>query len=140
MSPCGDLFYLDGDVIPFILEAGKGADGLMLEEMRVLPVMSKVTLSAPNLAPTVRYVLFEAHSFLYNLTLSYNQTLTPSTHLNGTNLGLLVKPKGQMAQIMLQNFNIESNVTVLLVAKALTNAGKNILFQKLCKTDAKSLL
>jgi hypothetical protein len=114
-------------VIPFILEAGKGADGLMLEEMRVLPVMSKVTLSAPNLAPTVRYVLFEAHSFLYNLTLSYNQTLTPSTHINGTNLGLLVKPKGQMAQITLQNFNIESNVTVLLVAKALSNTGRNFL-------------
>jgi len=113
--------FPDGDVIPFIFG---GAEGLLLEEMRVLPVLGKVTLVAPNLAPSVRFVLFEAHAFLYNLTLSYNQSLAPATHLNGTDLGLLAKPVAKSAQVLLQNFNIETNVTVLIVAKALTIEGR----------------
>ncbi|XP_059484506.1 transmembrane 7 superfamily member 3-like [Neocloeon triangulifer] len=108
----------DGDVIPFIF-GGSPADDMLMEEIRVIPVLGKVTLTAPNLPANVRFVLFQAHSYLYNVTLSYNAALLPGEHINGTNVGLLAQPVAKTAQVILYNFNIEANATVLIAAKVL---------------------
>jgi hypothetical protein len=119
---CKSMFA-DGDAIPFTF-----GEEVLLEELRVLPVLGSVTLVAPNLGPSIRYVQFEAHAFLYNLTMSYDQTLVKASYVNGTNIGLVAAPKGKSAQVFLHSFNIEANVTVLVVAKALKVSGRNCSF------------
>ncbi|XP_034244504.1 transmembrane 7 superfamily member 3-like isoform X2 [Thrips palmi] len=60
----------------------------------------------------VVFYTFQAHSYLQNISLSYNSTLIDHSHVNGTNLGLVWKTKQGAGTFYVTNSNLE-NVTVM---------------------------
>ena len=74
-----------------------------------------VTVQAAPL--DVRFYVFQAHSYLHNISLSYNQTIVPHYHVNGTNLGLVWKTKQGLGTFHIFNTNPE-NVTVMFAIVA----------------------
>lgn len=73
---------------------------------------SAMAVSVQAAPPDVRFYIFQAHSYLLNISLSYNQTIVPHYHVNGTNLGLVWKTKQGQGTFHVFNKNLE-NVTVM---------------------------
>lgn len=53
------------------------------------------------------HVVFQLHAFYLNVTLSFENPLSPSSHQNGTNLGFVLKPGDSNRTIYLWNRNFD---------------------------------
>jgi hypothetical protein len=92
--------------------------------MKIIPTLGSVTIRATQIPTTVKFLVFQVHSFVYNATLSYNETILPNYHVNGTNIGLVKEPIGTAAQVFYKNFNLNKDITVLIAVQAYDRGGK----------------
>lgn len=67
----------------------------------------------------MRFIVVQAHTFQYNVTLSYDAILSPHSFINGTNLGLvqLISKNQSNATFYIQNTNARPSITVLITAQ-----------------------
>lgn len=75
------------------------------------PQSSKV-INVQSSPPGVVFYVFQVHSYLHNISLSYNSSLVHHNYVNGTNLGLVWKTKQGPGTFYVTNPNPE-NVTVM---------------------------
>ncbi|KAK3922525.1 Transmembrane 7 superfamily member 3 [Frankliniella fusca] len=74
---------------------------------------SSTTAISVDPAPSdVRFYVFQVHAHLHNISLSYNSTLIPHQHVNGTNTGLVWMSNKGRGVFYVMNPNPE-NVTVM---------------------------
>ncbi|XP_071452643.1 transmembrane 7 superfamily member 3-like [Hetaerina americana] len=84
--------------------------------METIPIqVTKLTIPSGS-----QFLVIQVHAHNFNLTISYNQTLIPHYHVNGTNIGLVVPlQKGLLPNLIyVSNFNISRNVSALFAAVA----------------------
>jgi hypothetical protein len=53
------------------------------------------------------FLVFQMHSFYFNMTLSMQKNLSRSSHQNGTNLGFVLRPSGSSQLLHLWNDNFD---------------------------------
>nr|CAD7567974.1 unnamed protein product [Timema californicum] len=96
----------DGDI--FILSVVNTKEyGDVVDSIQTVMPQSTVQIDILDILPNAGFVLFQAHSHIYNITLSYSLVLTPHTYVNGTNLGLvgMMDSSSGSATFFLRNSN-----------------------------------
>nr|CAD7201974.1 unnamed protein product [Timema douglasi] len=96
----------DGDI--FILSVVNAKEyGDVVDSIQTVMPLSTVQIDILDILPNAGFVLFQAHSHIYNITLSYSLVLTPHTYVNGTNLGLvgMMDSSSRSATFFLRNSN-----------------------------------
>ncbi|KAF4531653.1 hypothetical protein B566_EDAN006584 [Ephemera danica] len=107
----------NGEIITLPL-SGVFSDDLF-EEIKIIPALSSVTIRATNIPIKSKYVIFQVHSFQYNISLLYDEIISKNNHVNGTNVGLVRVLTGSgITQVFLKNYNLNTNVTVLIAVQA----------------------
>ena len=103
--------------------AGVTNDDPLVEKITIIPALGSVTVAATNVPKSANFLVFQAHSFVYNVSLSYNQTLVPNYHVNGTNIGLIHHMAAGTPKMYLKNLNTTENITVLIVVQVYNKSG-----------------
>lgn len=100
--------------------------GRVIKDTKELLPFSTINLNVIKIPETVRFIIVQAHAFLYNITLSYNAVLNPHSFINGTNLGLvqLIDRNQSTAEFYIQNPNPIPNVSVLITVQGYGEEGK----------------
>jgi len=95
------------------------AAGHLIKDTKLLPPFSTVILNVMKIPETIRFIVVQAHTFQFNVTLSYNDILNPHSFINGTNLGLvqLIDENQTDAKFYIRNENARPNVSVLITAR-----------------------
>nr|CAD7264592.1 unnamed protein product [Timema shepardi] len=107
----------DGDI--FILSVVNAKEyGDVVDSIQTVMPLSTVQIDILDILPNAGFVLFQAHSHIYNITLSYSVVLTPHTYVNGTNLGLvgMMDSSSRSATFFLRNSNT-FDVPVLIASQ-----------------------
>lgn len=85
----------------------------------VLPSYSQSTIYINNLrTDNIGFAIVQIHSFEYNVTLSYNQTIERNYNENGTNLGLTLYPtdfRAGHALVYVHNLNYFTGINASIV-------------------------
>lgn len=80
--------------------------------IRSLEPLSMSAVTTEAVPSDVRFIVFQVHAYLHNISLSYNSTLLPHHHVNGTNVGLVWQTNQGTPTFYVSNQNPE-NVTVM---------------------------
>lgn len=101
-------------------------DNEIIEDLIVLPPTSIYSLHITDIPSSVYFIVLQAHSYLYNVTLSYNRVKREHTYITGYNVGL-VQIIGSLgtAQFYVANNNT-FNVTMLMTVVAYGKSGEYI--------------
>jgi hypothetical protein len=84
-----------------------------------------VAVQSVNASRLVEFAVFQAHSQIYPFTMSYTPTLAPGSHVNGTNIGLLVRMRNDSKKNKVYLINPHPyNVTVLTYVLFYDKSGK----------------
>lgn len=102
------------------------AQGHLIKDTKLLLPFSTVILNVVKIPETIRFIIVQAHTFQFNVTLSYNDTLNPHSFINGTNLGLvqLIDENQTGAEFYIRNENARPNVSVLITVQGYGEEGK----------------
>jgi len=102
------------------------AAGRLIKDTKLLPPFSTVILNVVKIPETIQFIVVQAHTFQFNVTLSYNDILIPHLFINGTNLGLvqLIDEKQTDAKFYIRNGNERPNVSVLITVQGYGEEGK----------------
>ncbi|XP_046394170.1 transmembrane 7 superfamily member 3-like [Ischnura elegans] len=101
-----------------------GKDMVVLDQIvTILPMETiPVQITKQQIPIGSQFLVIQAHAHNFNLTISYNRTLLPHYHVNGTNIGLVVpvtsSPLSDVYEVYVTNFNISRNVSALIAAVA----------------------
>jgi hypothetical protein len=100
--------------------------GHLIKDMKQILPLSTIILNVIRIPETVRFIIVQAHTFQYNVTLSYNPVLAPHSFINGTNLGLvqLIDKNQSDAKFYIQNANARPNISVLMTVQGYAEGGK----------------
>lgn len=95
------------------------AAGRLIKDTKLLPPFSTVILNVMKIPETIRFIIVQAHTFQFNVTLSYNDILNPHSFINGTNLGLvqLIDESQTDTKFYIRNENARPNVSVLITVQ-----------------------
>ena len=109
------------------------AAGQLIKDTKQLPPFSAIILNVTKIPETIRFIIVQAHTFQFNVTLSYNDILKPHSFINGTNLGLvqLIDENQTTAKFYIRNENARPNVTVLITVQGYGEEGK-VLYKSCC--------
>ncbi|XP_063237459.1 transmembrane 7 superfamily member 3-like isoform X1 [Bacillus rossius redtenbacheri] len=127
LNAVSSINLTDGDVLKMPLtgyDVGRQFGEAEGDIFLVMPV-SIVQFSVGNIDPSVHFIVFQAHSHLHNVSLSYSKELVQHRYVNGTNLGLVEMTKsvsGSSVDFFLHNAN-DFNVSIFVAAQAY---GKNV--------------
>lgn len=93
-------------------------DNEVIENLIPLSPTSVYSLQVIDIPTAVHFIVLQVHSYLYNVTLSYNRLKQPHKYITGSNVGLvqIIGPL-RMAQFYLENNNT-FNATVLMTVIA----------------------
>lgn len=75
-------------------------------EFKTIKSLSQTVFNINNniLNSNISFIIFQAHSYVYDMVLSYNKTLSSDSSINGTNIGLY-SPRDDNIQFYLTNPN-----------------------------------
>jgi len=98
----------------------------LIKDTKLLLPFSIVILNVVKIPETIRFIIVQAHTFQFNVTLSYNDILNPHSFINGTNLGLvqLIDENQTGAKFYIRNENARPNVSVLITVQGYGEEGK----------------
>jgi len=125
---CVTILFSDDAYLNISLENYNitSAAGHLIKDTKLLPPFSTVILNVMKIPETVRFIVVQAHTFQFNVTLSYNDILNPHSFINGTNLGLvhLIDENQTDAKFYIRNENARPNVSVLITVQGYGEEGK----------------
>jgi hypothetical protein len=100
--------------------------GHLIKDMKQILPFSTIILNVIRIPETIRFIIVQAHTFQYNVTLSYNAVLAPHSFINGTNLGLvqLINKNQNNAKFYIQNRNARPNISVLMTVQGYAEGGE----------------
>lgn len=105
-----------------IVENALPPDNELIEDLIVLLPSSVYSLQVTDIPIGVHFIVLQAHSYLYNVTLSYNKMKQPHQFITGYNVGLVqIVSSSGIAQFYLENNNT-FNATVLVTVVAYGNS------------------
>ena len=89
-----------------------------------LPPFSETKAFLSNIPEGVDFIIFQVHSYVYNVILSYDTELSMHNYVNGTNIGLYSNTT-RLPIFYIKNPN-DFNVSCLIAAVPYTNESKNL--------------
>lgn len=117
----GTAVMPDGGYVNISLENynTSSAVGRLIKDVKQILPLCTVVLNVVRIPETVRFIVVQAHTFQYNVTLSYNANLSPHSFINGTNLGLvqLINKNQSNAEFYIQNTNARPSISVLITVQ-----------------------
>ena len=132
---CVTILFSDDAYLNISLENYNitSAAGQLIKDTKQLPPFSAIILNVTKIPETIRFIIVQAHTFQFNVTLSYNDILKPHSFINGTNLGLvqLIDENQTTAKFYIRNENARPNVTVLITVQGYGEEGK-VLYKSCC--------
>ncbi|PNF21549.1 hypothetical protein B7P43_G12734 [Cryptotermes secundus] len=115
------IFFSDGGYVNISLENYNTSSiaGRLIKDVKQILPLSTIILNVIRIPETVRFIVVQAHTFQYNVTLSYDAILSPHSFINGTNLGLvqLISKNQSNATFYIQNTNARPSITVLITVQ-----------------------
>jgi hypothetical protein len=120
------IFFSDGAYVNISLENYNTSSGLLIKDTKQILPLSTIILNVIRIPETVRFLVAQAHTFQYNVTLSYNAVLSPHSFINGTNLGLvqLIDKNQSNAKFYIQNTNARPSISVLITVQGYGQEGE----------------
>lgn len=123
------IFFSDGGYVNISLENYNTSSiaGHLIKDVKQILPLSTIILNVIRIPETVRFIVVQAHTFQYNVTLSYDAILSPHSFINGTNLGLvqLISKSQSNATFYIQNTNARPSITVLITVQGYGEEGKS---------------
>ncbi|XP_048512046.1 transmembrane 7 superfamily member 3-like isoform X2 [Athalia rosae] len=113
-------FVFDGKTAMLSLANYEKSDetGQAFSQLIILDKNSTVTIEIVEIPPGVSFFITQIHTHLYNVTLSYDETIIARRYTSGSNIGLVINVNEQNApKIYVQNDN-RANVEALLAVVA----------------------
>lgn len=122
------IFFSDGGYVNISLENYNTSSvaGRLIKDIKQILPLSTIILNVIGIPETVRFIVVQAHTFQYNVTLSYKSILSPHSFINGTNLGLvqLINKNQSSAKFYIQNTNARPSISVLITVQGYGEEGK----------------